>query len=110
MKGTRVTSSIVWRANGAGETSVRGVRLDDFVDPTTATAPKTSTQYVRRHYERLKQKGMVQLARLYVTPSTRETMKYLVAQWGFKNRGQMVETALRLLEKQTREGLERIEL
>lgn len=72
--------------------------------------PTTEAQKTRRYDAKVRRTGRVQWGRIYVHLETMKDVAMLSEAWQFKNRSELVETAIRFLAKHTRDGIERIEL
>lgn len=79
--------------------------LADLAEPALSAAQKRCRYDARRRAE-----GKVQLGRVYVEKLTRAEIEMLKGIWGFKNQSQVIEVAVRLLARQTRDGLKEIRL
>lgn len=79
--------------------------LAQLVTPALSSAAKRC-----RYDQRRRAEGKVQLGRIYVEQLTLAEIAMLKGLWGFKNQSQVIEVAVRLLARQTRDGLKEIRL
>ena len=81
-------------------------------DPLAGIAkPAMSSAVKRDRYDkRLRAAGKVQLGRIYTDKLALAEIAMLKEIWGFKNQSQVIEVAVRLLARQTRDGLKEIKL
>lgn len=80
------------------------------LDPLVAPPPRSDREKERRWDARQREAGKRQVGRVYVEQLTLAEMEMLKAAWGFKNRSQVIEVAVKYLAQQTRDGLKEIRL